>query len=399
MLFGRKKAEPPERVEVEGLTPLLNGLFDASLRDFSARCDRSVQRLDSDWESFRRVYESFREDGTAPDLEDLRSTTIETITQLKSNYVKALQEVHGREQAQEQHATAYERCRSSLEWNEYKRGQVLQINHRFRPVMIAYANRLDSFKRVFSEIERHLMELKAALDGARPGFNRYVEVRNSIDELQLHLESIDGLREDVRCSARYSSGNEEPVSGNAEEAVNAAAGRLREAEGRIARQRSLIAGLVKPLERAAKKYDHANPSKDGLEGYLTDPGRISGAYARFLEMLDSLATAMDDSTIDLKNSAEVHGMIAEIKRSNVKIMVDELSDMERERDAIAGELAVHDRRLKDDRARVEAKEARKRESEELSRQLEAAEGRKLELKSGIEGAFLSSYGKRIEVGL
>ena len=146
MLFGRRNIEPAQQVRISGAATLLGQLFDSSLSGFDSRSKRIIERLDDDWRSFSKVCDDFNKGASEPDLEDLRSITRSNILMLKQNYLTALKEAVSEERWHPAHNTVYEAQKSKLDENERRIRQILQINHRFKPVIIAYSAKVDSFK-------------------------------------------------------------------------------------------------------------------------------------------------------------------------------------------------------------------------------------------------------------
>jgi chromosome segregation ATPase len=395
MLFGRKKEEPPERVPVGELVPLLNGLFNSSLPDFTARSERILAKISDDWKLFSRACESFSADRTQPDLEDLPHVTESNVVLLKGNYVKALDEITAKGRAGLDCPTSYEAYKARLDDNAYRINQVLQVNHRFRPVIIAYAKGLDRFKRAFSELERHIGELRTVIEGHSGQFNAYRENARQIDELRMYIDSAGELKGALE--SKPGGGSKADATADIEGLAEANRGRLLKTEARITDLNGRIAGFLNPLERAAKKYDHVKQQREKLCDYLANPDLIRAQYQRFAGMLDSLSEAVGDGSLQLKNPGELRDRIAELKQAGIDTMIGELDSLEKERRAFDGIARDYDMRLGEQKSLRGEADAAKRRLENAAQQLAETESKKRELKGSLESLFLRAYGKRIEI--
>ncbi len=402
MLFFRRnerRDEPPEIVGLDGLRPLLDSLFDGSMEGRAARAERQITRIDTGWRAFRVACTAFETVEAEPDLEDLPRSTAEGITAMKSSYSKALIETIDEKAEARSGRTVYESYMSKLEEREHTLKQVLQVNYRFRSVMLAYARHLDAFKSSFSELERGTRELRGELDGGAGSFNEYGRISADISELSACIEDAVALRSSIAeaKAAKAPEADAEPVDLDAVIADDAR--RMREVESKISDARMRASGLLQPLDRVAKKYDHEAWRKEKLRDYISDTGRIGSDYEGFISMLGDLERAVLEGRLDAKNPPAVAESIDSIRRSDMKAMLDGIALLAEERAAIAEEMRAHKRQADSASAAAEVERERVRRIDRLSHRLSDTEARKLELKGKIESAVRGAYGRRIEISL
>ncbi len=403
MLFFRrrkKEEEPPEIVGPDGLQTMLDLLFDDSMAELASRADRHITRIDAGWRSFRDACASFERVDAEPDLEDLPRSTPESIATMRYNYSKALLEAIADITDAPYGRTVYEKYMSKLGVRERILKQVLQVNYRFRPVMIAYSKRLDAFKSSFSELERGVGEFRRELDGSAAKFNEYSRISAGIGELHACIQdsrSIEASLAEAQApgKAAAEAAGQEDIGAALERDTE----RLRDVDSRISEARMRISGFLQPLDRVAKKYDHESQRKGKLRDYISDTARISADYEGFMRLLAGLESAVMEGKLDAKNPGAVADSIDSIRRNDVKAMVDGMGLLMEERMSIAAEAQAHRRQLDSDRSAAEAESERRRRASQLSERLKDAESKKLEAKGRIERSLLDAYGKRVEIAL
>lgn len=397
MLFFRKKAEPPERVGVDALQGLLDSLFDASMAGLASRADRLLSGIEARWDSFRSVSMGFGGAGPDPDLEDLPRMSLEGITAMKSDYASAMVEAVRAGGEVNAARTLYESYMERLGRHERMLKQVLQVNYRFRPVMIAYAKQLDGFKSAFSSLERGIQELRKAVDSDAGRFNAYSRASASIQELLSGIEEEAELRRAAEEARRGGSRADRADIAGLGATLEGDAKRAREVDDRISDARLAVSRLLQPLDRVAKKYDHESHSREKLRDYIRSMERISSDYGGFMEMLGKLESSVSEGKTDAKNPEGTLEDIAALRRSDLKGLIDSIAILKEERGAIEEEARAHRRQLDTGKSAAEADAARERSIERMDGEIRAVQAEEREARARIENAFLEGYGRRIEI--
>ena len=163
-----------------------------------------------------------------------------------------------------------------------------------------------------------------------------------------------------------------------------------------------LAGLLLPIERAARKHDHLSHAKTNLGDYARMPTeRIRSqedivVINRHLELME---TEVSEGKIDEKNLAALLTQIKHVRSSNLLAH----SDAAR---ATATELKNAELGVSEVRAELQALEKAKMERQRMAEEKDRTEREKglkeqrlLSEKEAIEKLFLDCYKKQIEIVL
>lgn len=386
------------RVTLTELQPMLKKMFDESTSAVTERAKRQNKSLDSAWRAFESACSSFYNLGAEPDLEDLHRIKREEIDALKASYVNALLETVGEADigADAKEKTRYEASMDEFRMHETRMKRLLQVNYRFKPVIIAYAKHLGGFKAASSELERGMGELKRTLDAEAGGFASYRKILDDVRELHARIEGADALER----TSKMSAGTGSAVAGRDAEALKGVtkeqARKLEQLAVRLAEKRMEINIIVQPLERVAKKYDHKTMQKEKLHEYLLNKELIIERHERFAEMLKGLEGAVSDGTVDTKNR---EATIEKINKAmgGLRGLIDEERRIETERKNATADLEAQQSELNEALSAAKSELERKRKAEQLSKRVAELEAEKRDAKEKIEKEVLDTYGKRISI--
>ncbi len=399
MQFWKSGDANPEKVGMASLRETLDRQFDQKLSDFGTRAERVCSEIKKSEEFFLKVCKDFESRQTEPDVEDLPGANASTMVSQKGPYIQSFRELLASGSGAAEGSTVYEAYKKVLDEETHRRNQMLQINHRFRSVVVAYAAYMDPFKRAFSLVERNTNTLGYELEKIKPRFLEYNELKDSIDALLEYSGMISELQEGL--AKGYQKGIAVPEDAQELEGVLAQKrAALRELDGKCAALHARINALFAPIDRAVKKYDHIKRQKRGLSEIVREPLRSIQSkedWNGLEQMLDALSAMIDDKSIDLKNSHSISAQINEIKKAEVYQMIEESRKLELEKGPLKEEFGRYSLEYERTVSRKRALLEQEHQIEDINARIEGLKEKQKRLKGDIEGLFLKHYRKHIEV--
>ncbi len=398
MLFGK-----PSKVELrsERLDEYLREIFERDSEKIVARCAKPHERLERGVGMFKNAIDGLEAYGGAPDLESIGMTGESVVSDRKRRYVLALRNVLaslGKELESESRETGYERFLHEKSVHERMISDVLRLNSDFKVVVLGYSDRMGAFKKAFSELERGVKDMATELGRGAISFDHY-------NTLKLHIENLVGLKEEAETMSAFAEGGSQTMQDDSSGEM------LREMETLGARSRDLSAkenalsskirelsgnleSLLQPIERASRKYDHGKKENNRIGHFTSNPYTVDwegGEYTRFIDLIKDLRTSVLNKAIDVKNDDGIVSRIDLIIDSRIVDMINEVKDIERERDEVRNEMRVCNSEIYSLKEHTTKKKAEGEEREKMLKKAEDAKENVSEEKRAIERLFVEYY--------
>jgi predicted nucleic acid-binding Zn-ribbon protein len=402
MLFGAKTDEK----RLDELEGFLNSVFDERLRGFEVKARNITNSLVSEKSYFERACAEFAALEAEPEIENRYFEKANVIRDQKESYARALKHIIGSwEPAPESHANVYERYEAVLSAGDAFIQEMLRANASFNKVLHSYSNHLGNFKRSFSSVERETRSLRGELERHRERFSEYEGLRARIRELSGLQSEIERAEQGLRETQQRAAGEkkergtvDEPATAKeAAQALNAELGRVREEAASL---RGSINSLLAPLDKPARKFDHASGKKIALHAFVDNPLgtiRSESDYRTFVDLLGELERSVASGTIETKDNSVVGTAVSRLLGADLHRMIVHLREVERKVESLSHQArAAADavRRVEDER--LGAAEAAER-IEARARELADMRKRKEEEKKEVAKRFLEHYRVRLSI--
>lgn len=376
----------------------LDALFDRKLASLEAKGSGIVRDLVRAKERFGEACDLFYGLGAEPDTEDIWNPNVSDIKSQKGVYAKTLRKVVMEMRLSADDApNTYERYTRILDNARSTNTEILKTNARYRTIIHCYANHLGNFKRCTSDIERLMAAMQKELDAKGRELGEYNEVKKHISALESNAYRLRLLE------SRNEPQRQAPVTSNEEE-IKARLQAKKNEKAKIDAQASdlynRIRGLVAPLERASKKYDHISARKKQLYAFVNDPvGNIAdeAGYAEFREMVKELKTNIDSGKIDVKNAGSVSVAADYLLDSDVHLMVKSYIDMENAKPELYREMDAAETELGYARSSKAEAERAAHNADKLRTDINETRRAVEDAKKVAENLFSEYYGKSVSV--
>jgi len=361
------------------------------MAEFEARSKEFVERISKDWKSFNEYCKAFETEAKEPDLEDLYNVSKNGVESQKKGYVAAIIGI-GERNKENRFGTVYEKYAMELESLAYKKDQVLQINSRFKQVLIAYAKYLENLKRSFSVIEKDTKNFELLVQSNKSRFEDYYNLRKKIEKLKEALEEIRRIE-----AHKSTEASKETRSDAVEDELEKIESKLKNLHKEAETARSYVLYALSPIRRPAKKFDYGNKSEHTISMYLENPLLIDKERKTFEDMLERFDEYLKKSGLETKELNAIEKGIAEINSGAFANTLSKLKLLEEEYKQTEGtaKKLMKQKNEIENRRKEEIEQEMRMEEEKAKKQKKIAEV--YELKGSIEADFFKCYGKQIEI--
>jgi len=405
MFFGKPEVE---YVQADSLGAYAAKLFDQKFSRVYERCDRALARIDSALEDFERACVELEHVEEEPDQEYIGRMSPNSVKEQKMRYTRALAAAISalrRSQSAATGVTTYESIMKKKRLIEEFIEHALKLNASFRGVFIGYGNYFDNIKRSFKSVENSMSELKAELDKSADDFSNYQALRGAIEKLNSMEAELGSLSEnklesmqDSRLQSLQSVVDSEITDMDMKESRL-----LNDIESISKEEQSIITGInavLKPLERAARKYDHEAKSRFKLSEAISKPIEMLGmpdSYALFKGALIDMQAKISSIEPNPKELELAKSQISMALSANIQDSILEIFKLRERKELLMQDLNIYN-------IKIGELKSRKKNEEEAKNAVVQSEERKAKLtsnidalKGAIEGLFYSYYKKRIKI--
>ncbi|MGC8652145.1 MAG: hypothetical protein ACP5UH_02760 [Candidatus Micrarchaeia archaeon] len=400
MFFGKPQHE---ELKVDELRARARSMFSKKVEKVTGRCGRHLAAVESALGEFERACAYLGSVEADPDIEFVGMSNAAWLKEQKARYVKALLSAIGSLKdriAVAQADTEYETIllkRSILgDFIEH----ALKTNAAFRNVFMGYGNYFNGIKRSFKELENGISMLKLDIDSGTPDFSNYetlVEAIEKLNSMQRELGIESNIEAPQRASKNVAS---EADIKNTEEMMRQLSSEINGIDIKIHPITASINAMLKPIERAARKYDHESKKRLKLVDVIENPMSMlkdADAYARFSAMLKEMLENISSVEADEKESELAKGRIAAVLNSNMHALVLEASKLEEQKSQLLSELGAYKIRLAELGTMRESSEEAARESRLIKENRKKLSSEISSLAHAIGELFYSYYNIRVTI--
>ncbi len=403
MFFGKPKRE---ELKADELDAYAKGLFEKKVARITDRCAAHVARASAALASFETACIAFGNIAADPDPEFVGMASAETLKEQKSRYVKALLSSIGALKgnlANEDSGTRYEAVLAKKRMLEDFIEHALKTNASFRSVLLGFGNHFSTIKRTFNDFENSISVLKTDLDRGTADFSNYETLEGAIAKLasmQREYEMFgNGTGSEHNAVEAQESDDE---LGAVENAMRDLDSKVYAIEAEARSIMSSINSMLKPIERAARKYDHETKGKQKLVAAIDDPMRelsSESSYNNFLSMLEGLQKDIDNIEASEKERELVKSRVKVVLSSSIFDSVIAVGKLNAQKEQLIKERDTYKVRL------AELSKSRESKNEAaIAKQAAEYNRKKLgadisSLVHAIEGLFSSYYGVDVMITL
>ncbi len=394
-----------EDVRTSELGAILNSLFDKKLGRLEARASGIVKELQRSKAQFSESCRNFEELKVEPEKWNIYIDNVSFIKSQKGFYSNALRHVIeawniGVGDAPNIH-NKYALALANTE--EFING-ILKTNEGYKKFLYSYSSHLDPFRKFFLAIERQRDSLRNELDKTGQELAEYNQLSELISKLSILNEQYDETNSSI------SAVNENMISGNSnvigeeETKISADISKKKEELDALNKERSALTNKIRlvtmPLERPARKFDHASQKKRPLHAFIMDPiGGIGNEsdYNEFVGLLEELRRSLGSGTVDMKSNAKIEEEIAELIRTNIYEISVRLKMLSNKKSELEGEIRSLDIIINRLRENESSSARAMRDIESMKRELMDIGANRAVVKGRIESLFLGYYNRRLSV--
>ena len=384
----------------------LKKLFESYSASVNSRATLVTTKLLSNLDSFQKAINEFSNVKAEPDEELAGTISVSFIKKQKPKYEESLSFAVSllREQISAiNRDTKYEELREfQLHFADFV-SKILSLNSNFRGVIMGYSDEMRFFKKPFSVIEKSLKDLEYELSRGEEVFRFYIALKDEIKKL-LKLKNELYIMADVTDNdAKNTSNNTSPIKAEIrtiENKISELQEEASKAEHKYHKTSAEVELLLKPLERAARKYDHANAGKQSIAKLLSNPmAELSNelAYSHFISMLNDMKSKIKDKTISVDNEVQVIEQINDVLNSGINSSISEANSSIEDKQSIEREIlgyknVIYDLNKKLNNIESESKiiDQKIKNSAEIKKMIE-------DTKYSIERMFMQYYNSKVHI--
>ncbi|MCL4411525.1 hypothetical protein M1329_01135 [Candidatus Marsarchaeota archaeon] len=402
MVF-RREGGNAANVGQDELYDLLDSAFDMKLGSLDSRAGACLRELGSAKETYSRACDAFSDLEAEPDIENPYVNNASALKEQKKAYSTALKRIlNGWSSDIGSGPNLYERYNAVLLKTERFIEETLMANSKFKQALYSYADYTSDLKKAFASIEKQKELLRGTLGRMGRELAEYNSVKERLDTLRAMTDELKMSSDTIESLSMAASGG--TLEGAEEERLSRELSQserdLEMLNAESSATHAEINRLLAPLERTARKFDHASGSKERLTDFMAEPvARMAdeSEYKKFRHMLSGLRAALDSGVIDTDNKNRLMEALDELMGSDIYGMISALRDLDVKRLELEGSIRLSRNAL----ARLrEGRESRRRAAETIesarAQEKETAAGLD-ETKRAIEKMFLDYYGKRIRI--
>jgi chromosome segregation ATPase len=378
MSFFNKK---PKQVDLalDSCYEYLKKMFDEASKPAISRCSPILGRLSASLESFKDAISKFSNVEKDPDDEFAGRMSVSFIKTQKPKYAetlyKAIQSLN--ESIEKVHyETKYEDLREVQRLYADFVSKVLSINANFKGVVMGYSDEMNLFKKPFASIEKALKDFEYELGKNEEVFKSYIALRDEISKMV-------GLKNELYNIITYADDNESQSKLSQEAKLEKAElekkiaeinNKVSELERRYRSIQSEVELILKPLERAARKYDHSKTSGESLAKQISSPiTELSDhdAYLNFISMLEVMRSRIKDNTIKIDNATQAIDQINDAINAGIDSAIAEARSINEQKYALEQQAKEYTNKLYEAQKKANSIESEaKRRNSMIERQTE-----------------------------
>ncbi len=346
-------------------------MFYTLISPMEKQADAAEASIISGIAGFKESIANFSNSRSDPEMEYIPNYSIEFVKSQKENYCKRLERILDRSFEEEDGRDAYYNLLLKEHFYSGMLDSILKHNAKFRPVVIGYAKDIDSFKKVYSNIEKRINDLKNVIKSKSNEYDRYIEIRDKIDALlQLISDKEYLMEENAKIKEEVREVEMAEVKENSIKELNSEisekSNEIVVLQDRISGENSKITAILYPLKRLARKYDYISGEKISLSDFLDNPYILSdpGNYSLFLKELNSLKDMVMKGRIEVKKKESFVEQIEEVVNAGLADRIKNLMKVKEELSELQGSLNEARIGVSTEKSIEEDKHARKEQAKE-----------------------------------
>ena len=346
-------------------------MFYTLISPMEKQADAAEASIISGIAGFKESIANFSNSRSDPEMEYIPNYSIEFVKSQKENYCKRLERILDRSFEEEDGRDAYYNLLLKEHFYSGMLDSILKHNAKFRPVVIGYAKDIDSFKKVYSNIEKRINDLKNVIKSKSSEYDRYIEIRDKIDALlQLISDKEYLMEENAKIKEEVREVEMAEVKENSIKELNSEisekSNEIVVLQDRISGENSKITAILYPLKRLARKYDYISGEKISLSDFLDNPYILSdpGNYSLFLKELNSLKDMVMKGRIEVKKKESFVEQIEEVVNAGLADRIKNLMKVKEELSELQGSLNEARIGVSTEKSIEEDKHARKEQAKE-----------------------------------
>ncbi|MEM0154619.1 MAG: hypothetical protein QW814_02175 [Methanothrix sp.] len=399
-------SKEPKQVDLalDSCESYLKERFEAISSPVINKCSPILSRLASALDDFSASIEKFSRIEKDPDEEFAGRMSISFIKTQKPKYIESLNNsISSLNEALQsiKYDTKYEDIRGVQVTYADFISRLLSINANFKGVVMGYSEEMKLFKKPFQLLEKNLKDLDYELNKFEQGFRSYIALKDEIgkavslkNELHIYAEEPDKPMSDSNSESLEAEKSE--IEGK----LNTVKGSILNLENKYNSIRSEIELVLKPLERAARKYDHLSSKKTSLANIISSPISSIGSelsYDSFIMMLKEMGAKISDKSIKIDNATQVLDQINDALNAGIDSAIAEAKSLAEQKAELISQEKDYENRLYETRKKAinieSAHRSRVAASEhrvEISMRIENA-------KATIEKMFMQYYNSKVHI--
>ncbi|MGC8669785.1 MAG: hypothetical protein ACP5TL_01370 [Candidatus Micrarchaeia archaeon] len=297
MLF--KKPEY-EEISIDSIDSYIIRLFDEKTKRINEKCSWELLRIKDALSSFKEACAEFGKANFEPEAEFIGSISKSSVIEQKPRYVFAIiSSINMLEQNLEKASaqTEYEKF-LSIKWLlDNFLEHILKLNASFRVVFMGYGDKFGKMKSTFKELENSIKSLSMELDRGTEDLSSHLKIYENITRLRSLMDELNMLsiyNQDIGTASLQDDLSKQIVEYKSKiESLNTQLYDNQKKKQAIINELDTV---LKPIERAARKYDYESKNKFKLTNAIEDPIHVlsdNAAYVQFLNSLKDLETKID----------------------------------------------------------------------------------------------------------
>lgn len=399
MFFGKPK---PSEIGIEEGERMLGELFVGKLGAWPSKMERLGKELAAVQSQLCEACDRFDQLSAEPYMENLFWMDPQSVKRHKGAYARALKNVIERFEFENNAQNPYQRYESILSDAEGMNGEMLKTNATFKQVLYCYSPHIGDFKRISSQLERLLLEIRSELSRKSAEYGEYESVSENLSKLKNYLDEMEDVNRSIEAlSASLGRGDKDAIKERERKLLYELDAKKKEAQRIEGEEKALankVHSTVSVLGRASKKFDHISHKKLKLNPFVESPfERINSEedYKEFAALL--LELKEDLGKLDIKNGDEVLRSVADIGNSDFYYAIGSVRSARSKKAMAYEEVELTQRMLNELRKSEDDMEMRLVEKNSMEKELERIKSLINEGKEMVEKQFRSYYGRPIVV--
>ncbi|MGC8622901.1 MAG: hypothetical protein ACP5UC_02985 [Candidatus Micrarchaeia archaeon] len=396
---------PPLDLDIDAARAYLLSSFNALTAPTVKSCEKKADLLFRSLEDFSRALEKFSEIDAMPDVEVSGASNPSFVKSQKLNYQNVLANALASIKdslGKIDKDTGYERMREVHSIYSSFIYKVLYTNSNFKVVVFGYYFGISLFKKPFSALERQAKELERELGKEGEHFGKYNSMRIAIEKLTMRIDELEALALPASASDSTHKGERNILISEAEShehALKSLAEQLHVLESKLRLQRSEVEVILKPMERAARKFDHGLKEGSKIMPYISAPFEANfsgGQYSSFEDVLLKLRESVEKGEPDQEKKLLLQHINKAIdysisqKITGINHLLGQISliklEIKKQESALEGYRSAAKEAEEEDRKQIDLGKRRELLSLEISRS-----------KAEIEQMLYSEYGRQVRI--